>query len=263
MTTKSKTLFYGLSVEAPWEEFPKARILEEEMRHLTLAYVGSVAEDQIASLSQLPKNSMVCGIGGHFPNLLFLPPKEPRVVAYQPLFYEESSIQALQKELQTLVHSLSQAPEKERPWQPHVTVGRAPFDRTEWEGAFIPIPFVCNKLHLYESLDHSKYKILSTQEYVPPFEEVPHTADYAFRVRGLNVTELYRHAQLALMFLSSEFIPYYDTQPKETLTDCIVGLNGIVSTLDRDHGSPVKAISFHGTLQKEANHVSWLMILDV
>ena len=40
-------------------------------------------------------------------------------------------------------------------------------------------------------------------------------------------------------------------------------LNNLVMAVDQDIGSPIKAVSFHGEIEKKENYLQWEMIIDV
>ena len=83
----------------------------------------------------------------------------------------------------------------------HVTLARKPYAIQDWKESFQKLPLYVKNINLYESLGYSKYKALWTFPILAPFDEIEHTADIAFRVRG----NLFLHAQLALSFsLSSD-----------------------------------------------------------
>lgn len=97
-----------------------------------------------------------------------------------------------------------------------------------------------------------------------PFEEIEHTADIAFIVRGQSMQEIGAHAQQALCEKFPELTVY--KQPFSdniTLDDIIIGLNEMITRADIAEGCGLKAISFHGDVHRENEILTWEMILDV
>lgn len=261
-----KRLFFGMEAIAPWpDELPHGRILREECRHLTLAFLGDCNFSDLAKvLERFPKPSFTTGIAACFESLLFLPRKNPRVAAWEVRLLEEaSSFSAFQKALLLWLEEQGIAPKECRgEFLPHVTLARAPFAEEEWKRNFQKLPLILKDIHLYESLGHSEYKILWSQRILPPFEELEHTADIAFRIRGTSLGQIYLHAQLALSFHFPLLISYFDSTPIETLDGAVEALNRIIAKADAEIGCPFKAVSFHGTIEKK-ECLEWEMIVDV
>lgn len=261
---KSKRLFFGFEVDSPWpEKLPDGRMLKEEDRHVTVAFLGSVAEGRIEKLCrEIPKPNFQVGVVGTFDACLFLPENNPRVVAWQGKVLEEDHIANYHD---TILPFLKKEGFSfpDRPFLNHMTLARSPFDQKVWKNAFVPLPFITGNLHLYESKGNLTYKPIWTHPIAKPFEEFEHVADIAFRIRGVNVQELYIHAQIALMFECPELTAYLDPNTKvDSLEDAIMKLNEIVTHGDRKIGTPFKAVSFHGNL-KEEEFLTWEMIVDV
>jgi hypothetical protein len=121
-----------------------------------------------------------------------------------------------------------------------------------------------NGLHLYESVGNLMYESLWSFPLIAPFEEMEHTADIAFLIRGENLRQLYKNARIALAFRFPKLLNY-DT-PMEyiaDLDDIVIALNSIVTQADAEEGCPYKAVSFHGHLIQNAGYFSWEMIVDV
>ncbi len=236
-------LFFGMEVFCPWpEEFPNGRILLEDDRHLTLAFLGD--SNRMPDLASFPKPPFSVGLCGIFDNPLFL----AHVVAWHIHWLEDGILECYKQ----LVEWLGL---KDR-FLSHVTIARKPCDEAGWKQAFQPLPLYVKNINLYESLGNSKYRVTWQYPIQAPFDEIEHTADLAFRVRG----NLFLHAQLALAFHFPPMIRYFDFR-KILEGDAIVSaLNGLLAKADSEIGCPFKAISFHGT-QKSSDE--WEMIVDV
>lgn len=261
-----KRLFFGMEAIAPWpDELPRGRILREGDRHLTLAFLGDSDFPKLTkALDRFPKPPFKTGIAACFEKVLFLPHKTPRVAAWEVLLFEESdNFSACQKMLVSWLAEQGFAPRECRgAFLPHVTLARAPFAEEDWKKKFQKLPLFLQDLHLYESLGHSEYKIVWSCRIPAPFEELEHTADIAFRIRGASLNQIYLHAQLALSFHFPLLLPYFDFSPVGTLDGAIEALNRIVAKADEEVGCPFKAVSFHGTIQ-EKECLEWEMIVDV
>nr|NGX53400.1 hypothetical protein [Chlamydiota bacterium] len=148
---------------------------------------------------------------------------------------------------------------------PHVTLSRGTFVPKEWEKSFTPLPTMVTDIHLFESLGFSKYRSLWKYSIKPPFEELEHTGDIAFIVRGESLLQLFQHAQIALAFPFAPILPYLSQkQSFDSLDEIVMELNTIVSHADQEIGVPYKAVSFHGKIEQEEDHIMrWEMIIDV
>ena len=259
-----KRLFFGVEAHAPWpDELPDARTLRAKHRHLTLAFLGDTSYGKIKSLiPKIPKPKFRVGPVGVFDSCLFLPKRDPKVVTWhvEPLGgdpmaeYQEELTDFLEKEGYKLDH---------REFLKHVTLGRTPFRTNQWQKAFKPLPLFFKNLHLYESHSGLRYEPIWTHDFFPPFEEMEHVADIAFRVYGENLQQLYLNAQIALAFECSDILPHISTQKEvSNLEEIIIGLNEIVTKVDHEVGTPFKAVSFHGSI-KEGEVLLWEMIVDV
>lgn len=254
-----RRLFFGFEVKAPWETpFPKGRLIPTESLHLTLAFLGDTDFK-----SQIPPPPEFIGQCGICPKLLFLPEHNPRVVALEVDFFNPFVLE-YQKALSLWLESLGYTLDA-RPFLPHVTLARAPFEVKEWKYSFAPIPFMTTSLNLYESHDNLIYKKLWTHPLVLPIEEFEHIADLAFHIRGKTVHEMYLNAQTALAFLFPPLVQYFDRHTKvSTLDDLIIHLNQVVSQTDIHEGCPFKAVSFHGKITElNSSILHWEMIIDV
>lgn len=259
-----RRLFFGFEVDSPWPDMlPDGRVIKEKARHITVAFLGSVAEDRIEKVcKEIPKPEFKVGMAGTFDACLFLPEKNPRVAAWRGKVLEEDNIVSYHEKLLPFLREQGFS-FPHRPFLNHVSIARSPFDQKRWEETFVPLPFVTGDLHLYESKGNLTYEPIWTYEIAKPFEEFEHVADIAFQIRGRNVQQLYIHAQIALVFECPELIPYIDTKTEvNSLEETIIMLNEIVTNGDREIGTPFKAVSFHGNL-KEEEFLTWEMIVDV
>jgi len=258
MQEGEKRVFFGFSIEEPWPHlYPKGRILDETSRHLTFAFLGNVPYVNLEkNLDHFPKPSFDVGPVGICDDLLFL----KKVVAQHVkwLLNDESitSFQsAVQKWLSTLGFSLDP-----RPHLPHVTIARAPFEEEEWRSWFEPLPCMATGIHLYESVGNLTYQSIWEIPLLKPFEEIEHTADIAFHIRGKSLQQLYLHAAIAMSFKFPPFLHYIKTDHVEDLNQVVKGLNQMIAQCDLEIGCPFKAVSYHTHLIDEEN---WEMIIDV
>ena len=76
-TSEKQRLFLALEVEAPWPStYPSGRLIDETMRHITLAFLGNVSPEPLMEhLDELPHPSFQIGPAGRFEKMLFLPEK--------------------------------------------------------------------------------------------------------------------------------------------------------------------------------------------
>jgi len=263
--TESKRLFFGFSVQAPWPSFlPKGRIIAEETRHITFAFLGNHPYEALEkALPHLPQTSFLLGPVGLCDRVVFLPIKTPRVVAYHVDWLTDGKkIIEFQSKVLDWLESLHYPTDK-RPLLPHVTVARAPFDPKEWEEAFYPLPCILTGVHLYESLGNLTYNTLWHRDFSPVFEEFEHTADIAYRIRGHTPQELYLHAAVAMSFRFPHFLHFLGTGQVTTLDQAVQALNTMISRCDAEIGCPFKAVSYHGNLTEENTLLHWEMIVDV
>lgn len=262
-----KRLFFGVEVHAPWpQEFPGGRLLNEAHRHMTIAFLGNVNDENVIKiLPELPSFPLQIGLAGQFNECLFLPPNKSRVVAWHIDWFEDSKpLLNFQKSLVAFLQSHHIPVDDRKDFLPHVTICRAPFVAKQWKQDFSPLPCFIKNLHLYESMGNLNYESRWNIPVKAPFEEIDHTADIAFIIRGNDLNELSRHAQLALAFRFPPLLSYFSKMPVvKSLEDIIIGLNEIVTMADGDIGCPLKAISFHGEIQNEEHSIIWEMIVDV
>lgn len=264
---EEKRLFFGYGVEAPWpENTPKGHILDVQQRHLTLAFLGNVPfQKTLSLLHTFPIPNFKVGLVGQFDRCLFLPEQTPRVVAWHVNWDNSKGVQQFQKSLVQWLQANSFKIENSRTFLPHVTICRTPFKAQDWKEAFSPLPCLMRSFHLYESMGNLKYQSRWQYDLLLPFEEIEHTADIAFRIRGENMQQLYLNAQYALAFHYPNILPFLDNTVAVTSLDhTISALNALVCKVDAEIGCPFKAVSFHGKLQQEINHtLYWEMVVDV
>ncbi len=254
-----KKLFVAAEIEAIWpQDFPAGRILDEENRHLTLAFLGSTSLSPV--LEKIKTISLPSSIGpaGYCTRWSFLPSDhEPRIVAAD--IEPPNFMQADQKLIAHALHV-----QETRQFFPHITVSRGAIDVEAWKKFSCQIPFYVKAIALWESLGNSHYQSLWRHSFIPPFEEIEHTADIAFLIRGNNFYELYLHAQLALAFKFPPLVHYFSGEKKfPSLDTVIAALNELIARTDLAIGVPFKAVSYHDEMIYHANHLEWKMIVDV
>lgn len=261
-----KRLFFAAETVAVWpREFPEGRILDEENRHFTLAFLGSTSLSQLLEkMKAIPTPSSHLGIGGYSTQWVFLPHEpQPRVVAVEVEMFSNALI-VYQKILAEWLKQQGYLQKDTRPFFPHITVARGSFDIEEWKKIPCWIPFYISSITLMESLGNSNYKPIWKHPLIPPFEEIEHTADIAFLIRGKNIQELWLHAQLALAFKFPLLISFLSKEKEfNSLDTVIAALNNLIARADLEIGVPFKAVSYHDEMAYHLNHLEWKMIVDV
>lgn len=258
MNEDEKRLFFGFSIEEPWPyKYPKGRIIDENSRHLTLAFLGNVSFSSLEkALVQFPEPHFQLGPCGICDQLLFL----TRVVAQHVTWFEGGKqLATFQITVLDWLESLGYSVDR-RPFLPHITLARAPFDQKEWEKWFEPLPCMVTGIHLYESIGNLTYKSIWEIPFTRPFVEIEHTADIAFHVRGKNPAEFYLNAALALSFKFPPFLSFIEKGPVGDLNQVVKELNRMIAQCDLSTGCPFKAVSYHTKLTPE---LDWEMIVDV
>lgn len=268
MEEEIKRLFFGFEVSAPWpSEFPDGRILAENCRHMTIAFLGQTSYEKLVELlSAFPLPPFQIGQVGHFDRTLFLPERHPRVVAWHMKFLNHNlELENYSKQIMLWLKKHNFPAEERNHFLPHLTIGRAPFEIKTWKNFFVKIPFMTLNLHLYESLGRLEYRSCWQHNIRAPFEEIDHTADIAFRIRGDSIQDLYRNAFTALVFKFPALLAYSPMiKDISEFDEIIVQLNEIIAQADMEKGCPFKAVSYHGNLQKENDKtLAWDMIVDV
>lgn len=262
----NKRLFFAFNVSAPWQEIePKGRLIDKNLRHMTVLFLGDVMEEKI---DQILKSLFIfdkkIGLAGLFDKILFLPKFRANVIAYRMVFFDDiQSINNYRTSLIQLLDRLEISHKDFKSFLPHVTLCRRPFEIREWKKNFEKLPFFISSVHLYESEQNSNYISLWHQDFIAPFEEIEHTADLAFKIRGNNYNELYLNGFIALAFKYSKLCDFFTPLEKvDNLDDVIIALNVLIEKMDIKIGSPFKAVSFQSKLEKKA-YLEWEMIVDV
>ncbi len=268
MEKNDKRVFFGFEIEVFWIELPKEKkIISENNRHITLLFLGKNDVNEINKyLNELPSCNFEIGPVGYFNKCLFLPPKHPRLIAYQADFFEKNKfIRDFQKKLFDFFKKKNFLVKQNNNFLPHVTICRNDFDKQVWKNSFKFLPLFIKSFNFYESLGSSEYKTLWKKDFIEPFEEIKHTADIAFIVKGKNYTDLLFNSFIALSFKSLDFLLYYkELKEVNSIDDVIINLNDIVTKAEIDGlYIPFKAISFHANIEKKDDILNWEMIVDV
>jgi len=245
----TKRLFLGFEVDAPWPaSYPAGRLIEPAMRHMTIAYLGSRQIDTSAA----PLPPFRVGPVGFFDKVASI----KSVLAWH-VRWQSDGIEHYIEEVRRWLEM------DKGDFLPHVTVCRGEFSASEWKRAFSPLPMVVGALHLYESLGYSQYRAVWSHTFAPPFEEIDHTADVAYRVRAESIEELERNAQIALAFEFPPLLPYLKEAKGGSVGDMVGRLGELVRRVDSEIGAPFKAVSFHGDIRENEGLLEWEMIIDV
>lgn len=267
MEEEIKRLFFGLEIHAPWPfQLPPGRLLDERHRHSTLAFLGNIPYLPLRELlDHFPKPTTQLGEVGNFDSCLLLPPRHPHVVAWNMHWSDNCApLVIFQKELTKWLLSHHYSVDQ-REWKPHVTLCRQPFNSRTWERSFASLPFYTSSIHLYESKGNLQYIPIWSYLIQPPFEEIDHTADVAFLVRGETLQQIYLHAFTALSFNAPKLLGFFIPMPVlNNLDEIVITLNSMIAKMDREVGCPMKAVSFHGDLRNLSDSLyQWEMIVDV
>jgi len=261
-----KRLFFAAEVIGVWPRaFPGGRIVDEENRHLTLAFLGSTSLALLfEKMKTIPTPPFHLGLGGYSSRWIFLPSeKQPRLIAAQAKGFS-SALLDYQKTLADGLLQQGYLQNETRPFLPHITLARGDIDVEEWREIPCLIPFYISSITLMESLGDSHYVPLWRHPLTPPFEEIEHTADIAFLIRGRDMQDLFFHAQLALAFKFPPLISFFSKENDlSSLDRVIAALNELISRADLEIGIPFKAVSYHDETVHRSNHLEWKMIVDV
>ncbi|MBS0648827.1 MAG: hypothetical protein JSS10_06360 [Verrucomicrobia bacterium] len=266
LKSDEKRLFFAAQTIGVWpREFPGGRILDEENRHLTLAFLGSTSLSHLLKkMKSFPIPAFHLGIGGYTTKWVFLPHKhEARVVAAEIEEFSQFHLIDYHKAVVQWLQAAGYPQKDTRPFFPHITVARGSFDVGSWEKIPCQIPFYISSISLLESLGNSHYKPLWQHTLIPPFEEIEHTADIAFLIRGKDIQDLWLHAQLALAFKFPPLIPYLSKEHCDSLDNVTAALNNLIARADLDIGVPFKAVSYHHEMTSYPHYLEWRMIVDV
>lgn len=252
-------------MDAPWHaSLPSGRLIAEECRHCTLAFLGHVNLDELLQrLSTVPSPPSI-GLAGYFDQALFLPPRHPNVCAWHITWVDPNK--RLLDYVNEFKEWLKQNDYKvdDRDFLPHVTIARTPFDKNKWQKCFAPLPVITTALNLYESVGNLTYEKRWSIPLTPPFVEIDHTADIAFDIIGTTISELYQHALIALAFHHPQLLAFCDfTTQLRNIDELIYTLNALITKIDSEIGTPYKAVSYHGEIVEKNSMLHWRMIVDV
>lgn len=258
-----RRLFFGLEIEAPWPTaWPAGRLVQQ--RHLTLAFLGSQSLARLLQiLSDVPRPPFQIGPCGWFDYPLFLPKRAPRTAGWH-IHWFSTQLFEFQSQLARWLSTQQLLSEASR-FLPHVTLCRNPVKQEDWEAFFRPLPCFAGPLHLYESLGNSHYRSLWSFHLLPPFEEIEHTADIAFHIRGQDLSNLYQNACTALAFKDPSLLTHWrEEAPFHSLEDVVIAMNRMIGRWDQTTGCPFKAVSFHGQIESlRCGLLQWEMIVDI
>lgn len=261
-----KRLFFGFEIQATWmNSFPEGRILREENRHVTLAFLGNQSFSQMQKdLKNFPSHYFRLGFAGWCDHLLFLPERKPLVVAGHVNWLDSQAFLSVHEALSSWLIAHRYKVDS-REILPHVTLARAPFNEKKWKEAFFPFPLIAKSFNLYESTGNLNYHSLWNLPLTPLIEEVGHAAKTAFYIRGKDVKQIFLHAQLALAFKFPSMLHYFsDGSEVQSSDDLITQLNKRISCADAQVGCPFKKVSSDGEIiQEEGGVLLWKVIIDI
>lgn len=173
MNCQTKRIFLALKIKAPWRKNGSGKkVIKEELRHLTMAFLGQTSVDLLQNFLQDHTDDFQfqLPIFGYFSKLLLLPPFKARVFALNPIFLEHSpAIFAFQKKIETLFLENGFIPDQPKPWLPHVSLVRSPFNYYSWKNTFNEFPFYAETFCVYESLGNLQYREIKSFKLPCPF----------------------------------------------------------------------------------------------
>jgi len=269
MFEEKKRFFFGFEVETIWPNiFEEKKIIKEKNRHITLLFLGeNNLKDVEKLLNDLPLLNEQIAPVGFFDECLFLPEKSPRLVAYRVNFLnKKSKIQNYQKNLFEFFQTKKIfIKHNHKNFLPHITICRNNFDIKKWEESFQQFPLYLKSFNLFESLGDCNYQTLWKKSFLKPFDEIEHTADIAFIIKGNNFSDLLYNSFIALSFKVFNFLHYFkNLKDVSSIDDVIINLNELITKaeIDGEH-LPFKAVSFHSNIEKKDDILNWEMIVDV
>jgi 2'-5' RNA ligase len=263
-----KRLFFAFKVNMPWpNSLPSARLLQENERHMTVAFLGQTDFTILKPLlSTLPLPRFKVGVTAATDKVLFIPERHPHVVAWHVKENDQTkSINAYSQLLNEWLIDQGFFPDMHHTFLPHITIGRSPFSLNAWARTFEGLPLVVESLHLFESLGQLRYGSLWSLHFKEPFLEMEHTADIAFQIRGESLNQLFDNAIIALAFKYPGLLKFkLESFDFKDIDEIIIALNNVISLTDSAIGCPFKAISYHGEIREETDQtLTWEMIVDV
>lgn len=276
---EKKRLFLGFEVFSNLKKIPfEKKQIDKKNRHMTMLFLkNQYVTDILKKLPYISLEAFSIGLVGYYNRCLFLPKKNPRLVAYQVDFFEKNDlVENFYKKLLEIfneqLHQNSKIFEEKnnkdiKSFLPHVTMCRDGFDKKRWEKSFEILPLYLKSFSLYESFQNSKYEKIKEYPLINPFEEIAHTADIAYMIRGKNLIDLLYNSFIALCFKAKDFLKYKNLITSnliKNIDDIVILLNDIIAQMEIDgFHLPFKAVSFNTNITKDENILNWEMIVDV
>jgi 2'-5' RNA ligase len=230
--------------------------------HLTLAHIGltpcSLLQRHIPTIPLFSHKVAPCLLATA---LNYLPSNKPRAAALT-----FSSIDPLLTYRKSLVDWLSSKDISfdQRPFFPHVTLCRRPYETGSLSSIAFPLPVPLSSIAVFSGAENGEYPIIAQQELYPAFAVVDHTADIAFDIYAEDLQSLYRHAFFCLCWTSPLFYSLQEAFAPSSLEEIIKKLNELIALADMSFGSCCKAVSYHGNIEQlPSNILHWRMIIDV
>jgi 2'-5' RNA ligase len=205
---KSMRLFLALKVRAPWpKESFKGKMIQEEFRHITLAFLGQTNEETYLELIKDLKKVKLppFALFGYFDHFLPLPKSSPRLLSWHATFsYDEKEIYAFAEEMKLFFKERGLLKKEDKAWLPHVSICRKPFDFLSWKKSFKPLPFYATDLCLYEAIGNLKYREVLKRPLLTPFS---FANEKEVHIKAKTHEELYLHTLSAMSFIKQEILP--------------------------------------------------------